>query len=278
VRYTQLPEPPLFLIKRPWEKVPRFPTVISVFLSRQVRSIKYLVISTYLWVGDTMEVSKEIKLYLETVKKTHKIEVKVRSKNDSKLLKILRPILELFNKSFWNGYVTTIGNTIWAPPIWEKEGTKRQLDVICHEVMHVLQSKKFTSPVFRFLYLFPQSLSVLALLSFLAIPFSVSWLFCLLFLLFLAPLPAPFRYMFELEAYRVRLIFYEYVWKASLAAKQEAKNQIINNLSKADYYYTWPFPKTIQKHLDRKEKLKNKKYDEIKKFLKDANLSIKNDD
>jgi len=279
VRYTQfLPEYPLFFIKRPWEKVPRFPIAISVFLSMQGKSIKYLGLLSYLCLGTNMEINETIKLYLELVKENHKVEVKVKNKKHSKLLKILRPILELFNKDYWNGYITTLGNTIWVPPHWNEEtDTKSQLDIIAHEVMHVLQSQKLTSPVFRFLYLFPQSLSGLALLSFLAIPFGASWLLCLLFLLVLAPIPAPFRYMFELEAYRVRLVFYEHAWRTSQAQKQEAKDKIINNLSKADYYFTWPFPKTIQKHLDKKEKLKNKKYDEIKKFLKDVNLSVKND-
>ena len=102
--------------------------------------------------------------------------------------------------------------------------------------------------------------------------FGLNWLWCLLFLLCLAPIPAPFRYMFELEAYRVRLIFFEHVWNTTPEMKQRTKDLVIKNLSTADYYFTWPFPKTIQKHLDNTEPLKGKQYKELLDFLERHDL------
>lgn len=214
-----------------------------------------------------------IQLYLDEVGAKYAEKIEIRPKDESKLLKVLRPILELFNKSFWTKYVTTIGTTIWIPDGWLTKGDmKSRLQTVAHEVMHVRQSKKVTGPVYKFLYLFPQSLAVFSLLSLLAIGLGLNWLWCLLFLLCLAPLPAPFRYMYELEAYRVLLIFYKHAWRISPEITQMGKDGIIKNLAKSDYYFTWPFPKMIQRDLDKQDKLEKEQYTEIIAFLERNNL------
>jgi len=214
-----------------------------------------------------------IQLYVDEVGAKYAKKIEVRPKSESKLLKVLRPVLELFNKNFWGGFITTIGSTIWYPDGWLEKGTmKSRLETIAHETIHVRQAKKWTFPLFAFLYLFPQSLAVFSLLSFLAIGFGLNWLWCLLFLLCFVPFPAPFRYIFELEAYRVRLIFYKHAWTASPATTQLAKDGIIKNLSKSNYYFTWPFPKMIQKNLDKPNKLNKEQYTEIIAFLERNNL------
>lgn len=218
-----------------------------------------------------------VQLYLKEVGVKYAEEITIRPKNESKLLRALRPILELFNKHFWSEYITTIGTTIWYPDGWFERGDiKSRLQTVAHEVIHVKQAKKFTGPLFQFLYLFPQSLAVFSLLSFLAIGLGLNWLWCLLFLLCLAPIPAPFRYMFELEAYRVLLVFYKYAWHTSPGIVQMGKDRIIKNLAKSDYYFTWPFPKMIQKDLDKQDKIKkeqySEQYSEIIAFLERNNL------
>lgn len=218
-------------------------------------------------------------LYLDEVGTKYDKDIKIRPKSESKLLRVLRPIVELFNKRFWDGYITTIGTTIWVPENWLENGdVKSRLQTIAHEVLHVKQSKQFTGPLFKFLYLFPQSLALFSLLSFLAIPFGLGWLWCLLFLLCLAPIPAPFRYMFELEAYRVKLLFFKHkhAWSTTPEMTQWAKDGIIKNLAKSDYYFTWPFPKMIQRDLDKEEKLENEQYTEILAFLERHNLLAEN--
>jgi hypothetical protein len=222
--------------------------------------------------------TKEIvQLYINEISVKYHPNTQVRMKDESKLLRLVRPFVELFNKRFWDGYVTTIGNTIWVPPKWFENGdAKSRLQLIAHETIHIRQSKKWTSFLFKVLYLFPQSFVVFSLLSFLAIPFGPHWLWCLLFILCLTPLPAPFRYMFELEAYRVKLIFFRHAWKTTPEMVQWAKDGIIQNLAKSDYYFTWPFVKTIQNDLDNEEKLTEEQYEEIVAFLKRHNLSADN--
>jgi len=214
-----------------------------------------------------------LSLYLQNVKKNHKINVKIKNKNGSKILRLIRPILELFNKNYWKGYITTLLSTIWIPDKWsETTDVKTQLEIVTHEVIHMKRSKQLSFFVYAILYLFPQILVLLSLFAFLAIPFGTSWLFCLLFLIFLAPIPAPFRYLIELEAYRTRLIIYKYAWNATPEKIEFAKDDIINNLSKGDYYFAWPFPKAIKKHLNNENKLDDIKYKEIVKFLTDNGL------
>ena len=211
-------------------------------------------------------------LYLEEVGKKYHSKISVRNKEESKLLKILRPFVQLFNKGFWASYVTTIGHTIWVHKDWfdDEKRIKSKLVTTSHEVIHVAQVKKWSAPLFSFLYLFPQSMVVFTLLSFLAIPFSACWLLCLLFFLFLLPLPAPFRFMFELQAYRTRVVFTNYYYsnlRVRNAANENNKKEIVKILSGPSYYFTWPFKTHVMKCLNKNSELKNDLYKEIEEFL-----------
>lgn len=216
-----------------------------------------------------------VQLYIDEVGSEYSKDIRVRPKSESKLLKFLAPIVGLFNKRFMDGYITTIGNTIWVPDGWLERGEpKSRLQTVAHEVLHVKQGKEQTAFVHAFLYLFPQSLAPLALLALLAIPFGLGWLTCLLFLLCLAPLPAPFRYMKELEAYRVRILFFKYVYNSNDEMLQWAKDHIILNMTKSNYYFTWPFPRCIQKDLDNESALEKEQYKKILEFLDRYDLLV----
>ena len=71
----------------------------------------------------------------------------------------------------------------------------------------------------------------------------------LLFLLCLAPIPAPFRYWFELRAYRTQLMFSFQTDKASEEQMELVYSWIEKQMTTSLYYWTWPFPKMIRKHL-----------------------------
>ena len=213
-----------------------------------------------------------IQLYLDLIEKKYNVKIKVLPKSQSKLLKILRPIIEIFNKNYWNGYITTLGNTIWVPENWLSNAPERilsQLEVITHEAMHIKQAKEQTVLVHSVLYLFPQILAIFSLLSFLAIPFGLNWLWCLLFLLFLAPIPAPFRYKKELEGYRTKILFFKYVYKSDLGW---ATNVIAEELAGPSYYFTWPNKKKIIEDLNNEKALQGEEYTQILIFLKSNNL------
>jgi len=214
------------------------------------------------------------KLYLDEVGSKYAKKIHLKSKaNPNWLLKLIAPIVKVFNKTFMTDYITTLGNTIWYPEGWLERGdVKSRLAIIAHECIHIKQSSKQGNFVHGFLYLFPQSLVVFSLFALLAIPFSLWWLLCLLFLLFLAPIPAPFRYMKELEAYRVKLIFFEYVWNSNEEMMKLAKNHVVKHMTGSDYYFCWPFPNWILKDLDKESALEEEQYQEIVKFLERHNL------
>lgn len=213
-------------------------------------------------------------LYLDEVASKYAKDIKLKSKaNPNWLLKLIAPIVGLFNDSFMTGYITTLGNTIWYPEGWLDRGdVKSRLSTIAHECIHIKQGAEQGSVLHAFLYLFPQSLAVLSLLAFLAIPFGLWWLLCLLFLLCLAPIPAPFRYMKELEAYRVKLIFFKYAWNSNDDMMRWAKDHVIKNMSSSDYYFCWPFKNRILKDLNNKKALEKEQYQEIVEFLERHNL------
>jgi hypothetical protein len=129
--------------------------------------------------------------------------VTVRTKSESKLQRLIGALL-FFNPSYMTGFITTIGRGIWVPDSWAgRPRTWSDTTTLVHELAHVHQYERIPWPLFYLAYLFPQVLAPLALMAFLAIPFSNLWLLNLLWLVCAAPIPAPFRAMYEAEAYVV---------------------------------------------------------------------------
>ena len=197
-----------------------------------------------------MPIPNDVQTFISTVGKQYgKIEIKAKS--SSKLMKAIGWLFSItrISPEFMTRYITTIGNTVYYPDdMLENPNEESMLRVVVHETIHVADSKTFTSPLFSFLYLFPQSLAALSLLSLLAV-WKIGFLWCLLFLLCLAPFPAPFRYWFELRAYRTSILFARKNDKLTdeemVPIYEWIEKQLCTNL----YYWTWPFPKTVRKHL-----------------------------
>lgn len=214
-----------------------------------------------------------IQLYLKQIEEKHKIKIQVLPKSQSKLLKTLRPIIEIFNKNYWNDYVTTLGNTIWVPENWinNNYSALSMIETIMHECVHIKQANEQTVFIHNILYLFPQILVIFSLLAFLAIPFGLNWLWTLTFLLFLLPLPAPFRYQKELEAYRITMLFLKHVYKTDTRGSW-AEQSIVEQMVGSSYYFAWPFKKLILKDLQNEEALQKELYKDILSFLESNNL------
>lgn len=164
--------------------------------------------------------------------------LQIKYKDESLFMKILGKIM-FFNKSFMTDYVTTVGNTVYFPSkSFLAIRPVSSLMILMHELVHVYDSKKFTSPLFSFLYLFPQILALLALPL-----FFINWQIALLFLLFLLPIPAYFRTYFEKRGYLISLYVEN---KLSKKLKfsinlDNAKNDSIKHFKNSDYYFMWPF-------------------------------------
>lgn len=194
----------------------------------------------------------DIQTFLDDVGKKYGKNIQVLPKNSSKLMQAIGWLFRVtkISPDFMEEYITTIGETIYVPDaILANPDVESLLRVIVHEVVHVADSNRLSSPLFKFLYLFPQSLAPLALISLLGF-WKTGFLWCLFFLLALAPLPAPFRYWFELRAYRTQLLFVIKEDNAGLTELADTYTWITEQMTTSLYYFTWPFPKAVHKDLE----------------------------
>lgn len=94
-------------------------------------------------------------------------------------------------------------------------------------------------------YAFPQILAALALLSLLAV-WNLWFLLCLVFLLALAPLPAPGRRDIELNGYEMSLsVTY---WRSGVLSDSDFE-WYAQQFSGPAYYFMWPWHKAVMNEL-----------------------------
>lgn len=166
----------------------------------------------------------------------------IKYKNESLLMKILGYLL-FFTKEFMTNYITVFNGVIYFPNReFIRDNPNESIIVLSHELVHITQCNKYSKFLFGILYLFPQCLSIFALLF----PIS-SWF--LLFLIFLAPLPAPWRALFEIEAYTMSLFIYREILNNKGVPIDEIREILIKEgnrindkyFSGPDYWFMWPF-------------------------------------
>jgi hypothetical protein len=75
--------------------------------------------------------------------------VKLKAKKDSFFWRMIGKVFPQFN-TFW----TTINKTIYYPAHVENPLDPKYKNIIDHELVHVDQAKKYTFPLFAFLYVF----------------------------------------------------------------------------------------------------------------------------
>jgi hypothetical protein len=218
--------------------------------------------------GDNMELPKDVATFIDTVRKDYG-QIIIQPKNSSKLMKTIGWLFKVtkISPDFMTRYITTIGHTVYFPDeILSNPDSESMLRVVVHETIHVNDTKSFSKPLFGFLYLFPQSLAPLALLSLLAF-WKLSFIWCLLFLVCLLPIPAPFRYWFELRAYRTSILFARKDEKLTdeqmIPTYEWIEKQLCTNL----YYWTWPFPSMVRKHLKDESWMGTNIYKKISSWL-----------
>ena len=166
--------------------------------------------------------------------------VKISFKSESKLMRFLSHLL-FFNKGFMSGYITVIGKTVYFPSReWLSKNRDSAAQTLCHEFVHIADENLVGSFVFRLSYLFPQWMSLFAFSVFFAGPWSLA------FLIFLLPLPAPFRTFWELRGYAMTdAVFFE-------RYKQFAgKDHLTEQFTSSNYYFMWPFKKTLWREIEK---------------------------
>lgn len=184
---------------------------------------------------------------------TEKVNPSFRIRTKDKpdwIYRIVRAVVGIFNKDLDEHYITVISGTCWVPPSFAVRSARDQIETLAHETVHEYDRKRLTTPVFTLLYLFPQILGILALLAILAIWFGPGWLWCLGFILFLAPIPSPGRMWIELRGYQTNMMLAKYVGKWNTPEGLEwVAEYYSKQFTGSGYYFMWPFRKHVIKLL-----------------------------
>lgn len=159
-------------------------------------------------------------------------------------------LIAFINPLFMTEYTTTIGNTVYYPSKkYIEEDPLRAIKLLAHEYVHIVDSQN--DELFSIKYLMPQ---IFVLLIIPAI-FIIGW-WSLLFLLFLLPIPAYHRMVYEKRGYTMSLfmlneIFYDFnkEWREQLLAKA-AESINAKYFKGPGYYFMWPFGVNFDKEVE----------------------------
>lgn len=85
-------------------------------------------------------------------------DAKIVFKDESRLMSAIDIFLRFITlglfKNFLQGFITTIGHTVYVPRDWMESDDTRKIVVIRHERVHMRQEKKYGRIWYKFLYLF----------------------------------------------------------------------------------------------------------------------------
>lgn len=130
------------------------------------------------------------------------------------------------NRTFLNGYYTTLGNIVGVPDTYDKNTISwplRVAEIIEHENVHITQAKKWGLGYVWLGY----------------IPYGICYLLLPLPLLF-----AYFRYHFEREAYAHGINFYLQFYPE---ARDRRINEVVASLTSGAYGWTWIIKSQVRK-------------------------------
>lgn len=176
-------------------------------------------------------------------------DFKIAFKTESSLTKTINLIVCIFNKNFMTNFITTVGSTVYFPsPAHIDESEYRSIATLAHEYVHVVDSKRASVLIFGLLYLMPLPLFfILMALGFLW------WPLFLISLVFLLPLPAPYRTWAEMRGYTMTLFVMNEIYKERGMTQEnrkvqlyEVSSRINENFTGFNYYLMWPFGKQAE--------------------------------
>jgi hypothetical protein len=210
------------------------------------------------------EKSKElIDLYVKKVIHKYNPKFKIKNKSESKLFKILKPILKLINPKFFDDYITTMFGTMWVTNTFYEKRPIEALAIVAHEGVHEYDRKRFPLFVFELLYMSPQWFSLI----FLILAIFHSWWWLIATIIFLGPLPSPGRFYLEMRGYATEKLWSKYFYTNDWDPNEFIVFQLSNIRT---YWGTWPFKKNIRKKLkkpvDENEKVYKDMLDFVRKY------------
>jgi len=161
-------------------------------------------------------------IYIEAFKRKVPFQIKFKSASQSQQL--IAFLIRWYLPTYLTHYTTVIGRSIYLPnEDLLKHPTTRF--TIAHEVVHLLDQQRLSTPIFLLLYLSPQIL-VLGVLSFPWLEYNALW-----FLLFGLPWPSPGRVFIEARAYGLELLLYKN------AGYQIDYNRFVDLFVSPSYYF-----------------------------------------
>jgi hypothetical protein len=177
--------------------------------------------------------------------------IKVVEKTTSRFMRFLAKIL-FFNKAFLEGYITTIGNTVYWPNMAERFGDNPSGDfaTLFHEGQHGSDSQS-VPVLYEIAYISPQALAIFCLLAFLAIWLNPLWVLAVLLVVLATPIPSPGRMHIEMRATSCGIAFN--VWYRG-SVSQSTLERYMRMFTTASYYYMWPFKGYCMKSFAKAEK------------------------
>jgi len=187
-----------------------------------------------------MPIMSKATRFLNILSYKSSVDIKVKFKNESTLMKILSYLL-FFNRQFMTKYITTISDTIYFPTSEMFESDDHSsISIVAHEYVHIMDSHQ--DKLFKVKYLLPQILAPLMLLW----AFLSWWVAIPLFVLFLLPLPAYWRKEYEVRGYKMSL-FVEGEWSKNWAKEDRVRyltalaDHYNSQFTSSAYYFMWPF-------------------------------------
>jgi hypothetical protein len=152
---------------------------------------------------------------------------KIVPKSKSILMRIAGVLLEIitFGKQdrFMTAYTTTLGTTVYVPDLWESRDPVRRIITLRHERVHMRQRARLGALRFLLTY--------------------ALWI-----------LPAGLalgRRNLEQEAYEESLRSYVYYLGVEILDDSEMRANVISHFLGPDYFWMWPFRKSIEAWYDR---------------------------
>lgn len=170
--------------------------------------------------------------------------VEVVEKSSSAFMRAIGKLM-FFNKGFMTDYITTIGSRVYWPNMEQMYmHPDRAFGAVFHEAQHAADYR-WNPFIFVLTYLAPQVFFILALISVLAIFFGNWWLFGLLALLFLLPLPAIGRAILEMRASSCEMALNLWRYGEQTISVKHMEG-LVARFTGPDYYYMLPSRKLVE--------------------------------
>ena len=202
--------------------------------------------------------------YEKEIIQSYNKKFSIKFHKESKFLMLLRPLIKLFNPTFFESTKIFLFNTLYVPEKFYEGPVLPNLNILAHEGIHAYDKARFGNFFFYTYYFFPQILIPV----FLVLAFAASlWFLLPAVVCFFAP--SFFRYLFEVRAYLTFNIFNEFVYKIDNDISNEA---VAETLSSWHYFMAWPFKSMIRKRMRKGADITSTPYKDIVMFLKKYGL------